>query len=194
MTSTADFPSVTIPEGAELHRIHRRSTHPAWFSSSGSERFDPPVSHRARYGSCYIAFDAMASYLEVFGRMDAVSSTDIHRRALSRLTTDRALTLADLTDRSVLGTFRITASVSTGSDYEPSQQLSAELFDAGFDGIRYRVRHDPALAHEAVAMFGEPGQHEERFDEIKTSDIPEHLIEGGCCGFGITIIPSVKLI
>src|SRR4051794_31484697 len=55
------------------------------------------------------------------------------------------LQLADLTDRTVLGDFGVTAAHSAGSDYAPSQERAANLFDAGFDRVRYRVRHDPAM-------------------------------------------------
>ena len=40
-----------------------------------------------------------------------------------------------------------------GSDYSQSQLLSSRLFDNCFDGIAYRVKRDPLMELEAVALF-----------------------------------------
>ena len=39
------------------------------------------------------------------------------------------------------------------TSYLESQRLSSRLFDSCFDGIAYRVRHDPMMELEAVALF-----------------------------------------
>jgi hypothetical protein len=187
------LPVVDIRIADVLHRVHRARNDVAWFGASGDERFDPPSSHRAAYGACYLGCSDMAAYVEVFGGLRAVSQSDIDRRRLSVLRPHRDLTVVDLTDRSVLGDFGITASVSTGDDYGPPQQLSAQVYDEGFDGVLYRVRHDPALRLDAVAMFGEPGVQRERFADIKTDAIPSWLIDEAWRTFGIEVIADVPL-
>ena len=72
----------------------------------------------------------------------------------------------------MLGDFGVTASHSTGTDYAPAQELAAELFDAGIGGVLYRVRHDPAMILEAVALFGDPGEGPDRFEPTKPRPIP----------------------
>lgn len=54
---------------------------------------------------------------------------------LSELSVAHTVDIADLTDRTVLGEFAITAAHSTGTDYQPAQEVASNLFDAGFDGV-----------------------------------------------------------
>lgn len=192
MTDWGAFPSRTLDTTTTLFRIHQRHLHPAWFSTDGSWRFDPPPSHRDRFGVCYIGLTSLAAYVEVFGRIRVVPQAEFDRRRLSQLTVSRVAYVADLTERAVLGTFGITAAHSMGTDYAPSQELSSFLFDAGFDGIAYRVRHDPAMTLEAVALFGEPGETPGWFSAPKTGAIPDELISVGR-QFRIEILPSVPL-
>lgn len=192
MTDWAAFPAFIVGPGTSLARIHRRDFHPAWFNQDGSWRFDPPPSHRSRFGSCYLGLESLASYVEVFGRFRSVSQAEIDRRALSEFAVERNLRFADLTDRTVLGDFGVTAAHSTGAEYAPAQELAATLYDAGFDGIRYRVRHDPAMRLEGVAIFGEPGVTTDRLPAPKTAPIPENLISAGYA-FRIQVVPSAPL-
>lgn len=187
------FPNVTVNADDELWRVHRLINHPAWFGTSGDFRFDPPPSHRDRYGVCYTGLEDRAAYVEVFGRTRHIPASDIANRRLSVMTPARDLTVADLTDRSILGDFGLTATVSTGADYDEPQELSAQLYDAGLDGILYRTSHDPAMRLEALAVFGEPGEQPERFDDIKTDVIPETLVDHMWATFGLEVIPDALL-
>lgn len=153
MTDWADFPARVMPAGTPLHRIHRRGCSPAHFNTARLCRFDAPPDASSSYGVCYLAPDPLAAYVEVFGRFRAMPADKIARRCLSTAHTSRELRIADLTQRSVLGRYGVTAAHSTGSDYRASQSLSARLHAAGFDGILYRIRHDPSMALEAVAVF-----------------------------------------
>ncbi len=117
-----------------------------------------------------------------------------HRDALSELAIQSPVDVADLTNRSALGRFNVTASHSTGNDYGPSQRLAGDLFDASLGGIRYRISHDPQMELEAIALFGEPGEHPERFNPPKTTTpIPGDLIEL-CREFGIDEFPNSLLL
>lgn len=100
--------------------------------------------------------------------------------------------VADLTDRAVLGEFGITAAHSMGIEYGPAQELACGLFEAGFDGVVYRVRHDPAMMLESVALFGEPGETAGRFNPPKTIRIPESLL-ADARQFCIEVLPAAPL-
>jgi hypothetical protein len=163
---------------------------PAFFNDDGLWRFDPPLTHRGRYGVCYLGTEPLASYVEVFGRTLTIPRTEIFRRLLSEMTIPTAVDLADLTNRKALG-FGVDAGHSTSLDYGHAQQLSGVLYEAGFQGIYYRVRHDPDVALEAVALFGSPGERPEHFDSPKTSAISDDLIDAADKTFGLTVLPGL---
>ena len=192
MTDWGAFPSRPIDTATPLFRIHQHQLHPAWFSTGGSWRFDPPPSHRDRFGVCYLGLDPLAAYVEVFGRIRVVPRVEFEHRRVSQLTVCRVADVADLTDRAVLGEFGITAAHSMGRDYRPAQDVAGHRFEAGFDGVAYRVRHDPAMKLEAVALFGEPGETPNRFNAPKTSPIPDDLIAAGR-QFRIEALPATPL-
>lgn len=129
------FPSRSINATTPLFRIHQNHLHPAWFNTDGSWRFDPPPSHRDRFGVCYLGLEPLSAYVEVFGRLRVVPQDEVDRRRLSELSVAHTVDIADLTDRTVLGEFGITAAHSTGTDYQPAQEVASNLFDAGFDGV-----------------------------------------------------------
>jgi hypothetical protein len=61
---------------------------------------------------------------------------------------------------------------------------------AGFAGIRYWVRHDPAQKLHGVALFGPAGATSGPQDARGISEaIPEELIEQGRARFGYRIVP-----
>ena len=195
MTDWAAFPARILRGGVQLHRIHRRGHVPAHFSDSGLHRFDSPLRAGSEYGVCYLGLDPLTAYVEVFGRYRAVQQVEILRRCLSTAHVTSDLRLADLTNRAVLGRYGVTAAHSTGSDYELSQDLGTRLHAAGFEGLCYRVRHDPAMTLEAVALFGPTGTARYDRPAISWSDpieIPGHLIELGG-EFGIRVLPPLRL-
>jgi hypothetical protein len=48
------------------------------------------------------------------------------------------------------------SAVGAGEDYGASQRFAAGALGAGFDGIRYLVRHDPSQKLYGIALFGAP--------------------------------------
>ena len=141
---------------------------PSVLQPSDAWRFGPPPTHRGKFGVCYLGLDeSIPAYVEKYGRFGVITTTQRVQDCLSELTLPSPVAIADPTHSSVLGNFGISALHSTGGDYGPSQKLAAELFDAGFGGIRYRISHDPRLELEAVALFGEPGEHPERLQSTQ---------------------------
>lgn len=177
----AAFPTFDVTPDIELTRVHSEARHPAFFNPSNAWRFGPPASRKDKFGVCYLGLvRPLSAYVEKYGRFGIITPSQRQTDALSTLHVSRALTVADLTNRKVVGGYGVTAAHSVGTDYHPSQRLASELFDAGFAGIRYRIRHDPEMRLEAIAMFGVPGEHPDRFDVPKTENpIPDWLINDG---------------
>ncbi len=118
-------------------------------------RFDLPEPH----GTCYLAADPVASLLEVLipeRTGGAVSSEFITELRIRELQIPEEVLAADVTSRRASG-FGITAEIGTLVPYQRPQSWAANLFRAGFRGILYWLRHDPARS-EALALFGPHGE------------------------------------
>lgn len=179
MTSLAGFPSRVLGREDTLFRIHGAVHNADYFSTSGEHRFDAPEGHSPRYGVCYVALEAIGAYVEVFGAVGIATRALLSGRNLSRATPTRELRVADLTDRSVLGNFGVTAAVSMSADYGEAQKLSARLNDEGFDGILYRARHDPEMRLESVALFDTSSAVTADIQWSPPTAIPEDVIDQG---------------
>ena len=194
MTNWADFPYRTLPADTTFSRIHLHCHSANHFGTSGDYRFDPPQNVSNKYGVCYLGREELAAYIEVFGQhYRGVPSDYILERRLSTARASRDLRVADLTERRVLGHYGVTAAHSTSSNYGPSQQLGASLQAAGFDGIYYRISHDPAMLLEAVAIFSPPHGNcpsSTALNWSKGSNIPQDLITQADQEFGIQVLPQ----
>ena len=194
MTDWSSFPTTRVTPETRLWRVHGVDNHPAFFNSSDAWRFGPPPTRTDKFGTCYLGHeDPKSAYVEKYGSSGKITEEQRTRDCLSELAVPEPVDLADTTNRSVLGQFGVDASLSTGSDYGPAQELAANLFEAGLGGIRYRIRHDPKMELEAVALFGEPGEQPSRFRQpILTVSIPDWLVEQGR-EFDINVAPSEPL-
>ena len=85
-----------------------------------------------------------------------LDEADVATRRLLSVELGRDLRLADLTSRRALG-FGVTASLGANERYDDSQAFAAQVPNAGFDGIRYLLRHDPAQRLYALALFAATG-------------------------------------
>jgi hypothetical protein len=148
------FPVWHVHAGTTFHRVTHGEHGPWWFSSDGSGRFDL-VSPR---GTCYLADDPVLAMLEVFGELvpRAVSKDWLASRRLWTLALPAQCDAADTTVRAARG-FGLTAELATVTPYERPQGWAASFAAAGFDGIRYRARHDPG-GGRALALFGAAGE------------------------------------
>ncbi len=146
------FPMRTVGPKLELHRVHRSANGFAWFANNSVFRFDPPVSHTSKFGTCYFSYSPIGAFMETMGRAPFVDrATEIDIRVMTTTRLAQARRVADLTSRRAVG-FGIDNSYSAGADYGPSQALAALLFDSGFAGIHYKIRHDPAGLINAVIV------------------------------------------
>ena len=182
------FPQRVLPIGTSLHRIHHVARSPEHYSRSGRQRFDAPAPSPAKYGVCYLGLEALTAYVEVVGRIGTVGAEHIASKRLSHATAERLLRMADLADPSVVGRYGVTLAHSTSDDYSQSQRLSMELHGAGFDGIIYRVRHDPQGQLEAAAVFDESAAGALRWRT--TRSLPPSLVVAGRA-YGIRVLPPL---
>ncbi len=155
MTSPLDgFPTRTVKAGQTLYRIHRAAVGAWWFSSDGTGRFDPV--HADAVGACYLAAEPLGAFVEVYRTRLAVDEDDVTARRLAAVEFSSDLRLADITSRRALR-FGVTAEVGASGEYDASQQLASHAAAAGFDGVRWWVRDDPAQRLVGIALFGPTG-------------------------------------
>lgn len=146
-------PLPTLPElrlTARLATVHRHDL-VAWRLSSHPEgRFnlEPPR------GTCCAAEKPLGALIEVFGRLAILDPGEVARYRLSWLEVE-SLRIAEITDRRVLGRAGLTAELQATTDYVLTRRWAKAIADAGFEGVRYRARHDPAATLNSIALFGD---------------------------------------
>lgn len=166
----ADFPTYGLAAGSVVVRIYRHvgGRSPLYYGgvSDHSGRFDPPPGV-TDFGTLYAADNEDGSFAETLGRErhgQPISQTEIIARSVAALRTRADIRLADFTDRSIVGRFKLTASASAGADRDTiaaCQRWAAALWSAGFSGVRYRARHDPSLRSMSYAVFSSPGEDDD---------------------------------
>lgn len=147
------FPRRTLRGDRTIYRVHRSVSGAWWFSSDGSGRFDPIGTGK---GACYLAERPLGAWIEVFRKQLLLTEAEITERSLFSVELGRSVRLADLTSRRALR-FGVTASLGANEDYDGSQAFAVQAMNAGFDGVRYLVRHDPAQRFYGLALFGNAG-------------------------------------
>jgi hypothetical protein len=182
------FPRRTLRGDRTIHRIHRSATGAWWFSSDGRGRFDPVGTGQ---GACYLAERPLGAWVEVFRKRLLLTEAEITGRALFSVELGRELRLADLTSRRALG-FGVTASLGANEEYDESHAFAVRAVKAGFDGIRYLVRHDPAQKLYGLALFAEAGAPDATDPSWPAGDddgLPDELIAEAGRRFGYRVLP-----
>jgi hypothetical protein len=183
------FPRRTLRADAVLYRVHRTRSGCWWFSDDGSGRFDPVGTGM---GACYFAAAPLGAFIEVFRKRMTIAEAEIAERSLSAVTLGRPVRLADITSRRALG-FGVSADLGSGPDYGPSHAFAARAVAAGFAGVRYLARHDPAQRSASVALFAAPGAPDPgdpAWPPARTAPIPPSLIDDTTRFFGYRVLPE----
>jgi len=173
----------------QVHRGHRRSNGPWWFSSSGGGRFDLAAPR----GTCYVAFDEATAIRETVGEALASLGVIAHDfaadRMLSTLRVPGTHELADACADAAAG-FGLTRELCSMTPYDVPWAWAA-AFDAGFDGIRYQTRFTPGPAANAAAVFGPAGEASWPVDPR-----PESFVAAANrCGIAVQPLPrSVRVV
>lgn len=131
-----------------------------------------------------MADDPLAALLEVARGLTILSEEFLASRRLSTVIPAADLRLADLT---AAGAYRfgITSELAATADYAAAHAWAAALHAAGFDGLRYHVRHDPRSRLTGIAWFGRAGRARRRPDSYSQT-IPAALLLDAA-PFGIRI-------
>lgn len=177
------FPSFRL-RGPRV-RIHRASVGPWWFNSDLTQRFDLP----APAGTCYLADDPNGAFIEVFRGFAGglIPEAEITARRIARVRPPRSIRLADLlNERAAM--FGVTAELGSTSDYERSQAWAGAFARAGFEGIRYHLRHDPTSRLVGIAVFGEAGERD--WPVLADDPVDDRTVREVARRFGIRVLPG----
>jgi RES domain len=188
--SLSGFPARTWKAGRPLWRIHRAVNDAWWFNADGTGRFDPV--HVAGLGACYLAQDRLGAFVEAFRTRLELDQDDIDERRIARVELSGDLRLADAVSRRALG-FGVTAEIGAGgeNEYDRSQELASGLAAAGYKGIRWWVRHDPAQRLVGIALFGSAGvvSSGSGLSPAESRGIDRSLLDEARRKFGYRVVP-----
>jgi hypothetical protein len=183
------FPRRTLRGDRVIHRIHRTANGPWWFSANGRGRFDPVGTP---LGVCYLAERPIGAWVEVFRKRMLLHEAEVLERSLFSAALGRDLRLADLTSRRALG-FGVTSSLGAGDRYDEAQAFASDAANAGFDGIRYLVRHDASQQLYGLALFGQagaPDPSDAAWPRNDDAPIPGELVGEAARSFGYRVLPG----
>jgi len=76
------------------------------------------------FGTCYLATQPLGWYVETFGRLGMIPRAALDARVLTTALTPVGVRLADMTNPTILGDYRLTAEIGTGGSYDRPRQRS----------------------------------------------------------------------
>lgn len=141
--------------GSEVHRIHSAERAAWYFNSKDTWRFNP--CSVPGLGACYLAERPVAGLLEIYKGVSVVDEQDIAGKAHFAATLQADVRLADCCVAAA-HEFGVNGEIHTSTDYELTQAWAAVLAQAGFAGVRYLCRSDPAMSLTGYAFFDTAGQ------------------------------------
>lgn len=106
-----------------MHRADHDAPH---YSRDGTGRFDPLLDLTSEFGTCYAALEPIGAFIETAGRrVPYLTDRLVTERVLTQLHLEHRGTVADVTSRTVLGRYGLTATVSAGGDYAQTRPWPA---------------------------------------------------------------------
>jgi hypothetical protein len=150
-----DFPYATLQAGTELHRIHSAALGAWYFNFEDTWRFNPCTV--PDLGACYLAERPVTGLLESYQGVTVVGEEDIATKAHFTVVLENDLRLADCCD-SAARAFGVSGEIHTTTDYAIAQAWAAAFAQAGFAGVRYFCRSDPAMGLIGYAIFDNAGE------------------------------------
>jgi hypothetical protein len=125
-------------------------------------------------------------FLEVFRSWTLIPEAELATRRLVRLDLP-PVRLADCSS-GLCREFGLTGEIHSTSDYARTQAWAAAFAAAGFDGIRYLLRHDPGQHLAGTALFGPAGVADWPFHPGEP--IGPGVIEEAERRFGVRVMPT----
>lgn len=108
-------------------------------------------------GSCYFAERPEGCFLEAFKSFTVViPREELESRLILSIQLPREVNVADCTSQQARA-WGITAEIHSTPRYEETQAWADAFAGAGFEGVRYLLRHDPAQRLAGVVLFGPAG-------------------------------------
>jgi len=170
-----DFPELVLRSGTEIHRIHSVDLGAWFFNTEDTWRFNP--CSIPGLGACYLAERPVAGLLESFKGVSVVDEQDIASKAHFTVTLQAAVRLADCCVPRA-GDFGVNGEIHTTTDYATTQAWAAALAQAGFGGVRYFCRSDPAMCLVSYAFFDTTGESAPgRWPDGRDTPISENTLE-----------------
>jgi RES domain len=139
------------------YRLHSSSRQALYFGCSGTNRFDAP---NKEYGILYVGVDEYGPFIESFGRTHGKRGVELSllkTKSLSRLESDRTLSLVDMTGKGLV-LLGADARLASG-DYRVAQRWAQALWQhpSEPDGLLYHSRHDDERV--CCAIFDRASKH-----------------------------------
>jgi hypothetical protein len=128
----------------------------------------------------------VGSFLEVFRSWILVPEAEIAARRIARLDFPTLL-LADGSS-GLCRKFGLTGEFHSTPGYARTQAWAAAFAAAGFDGIRYLLRHDPGQRSAGIAVFGPTGAADWAFHPGEP--ISPGVIKEAEGRFGVRVVPT----
>jgi hypothetical protein len=147
VSRAAGLPTVRVPAGSQLWRLHRKGQQALWFGpdpkSGPRNRFDAPGGE---YGICYFGDSPEVCVAETIVRQPTtrvVPRARLEERAVVRVPVVRELTLVRVHGPGLVR-LGIGAEVAHGDPYGVCQSLALSFWNhpEAPDGIEYRSRWD----------------------------------------------------
>ncbi|MGB2875433.1 MAG: RES family NAD+ phosphorylase [Gaiellaceae bacterium] len=170
--------------GDRFYRIYHRDRSPWWFSNAGTGRFDLRSEDG---GTCYLAVNPVGAFIEAFRTSVPIAEIAVDSRLVATLSVPRRSTVADCTVARARR-FGITGAIHSQPDYELTRAWAEAFAQAGFDGVRYFLSHDPAQRELGVALFGRAGEHD--LPVRATGQIDPVVLEEAQRRFGLIVAPT----
>jgi hypothetical protein len=177
----------------QLFRVHLAEREPAHFGNRSLYRFDPPKRRQRDFGTCYIAKSREGAFLDALGGIRPLPEHLVNERVISEIHLVDDFKVADLTNESLGGTSNVHGDLSNGENYLLSQEWAAALWDAGYRGVQYTVRHNEDFRGLSVALFAEPGVWPDMFKCEEPEPIDAGLLDA-VADYGVEVIPGTPIL
>ena len=116
-----------------------------------------------------------------------ISELAVEARVIASLSVPKRATLADCTVAKARR-FGITGAIHTQPEYVLTRAWAEAFAQAGFDGVRYRLSHDPAQRELGVALFGPAGEQD--LPVRASGPIEPAVLEQARSRFGLIVAPT----
>ena len=150
-----DFPARTIPADYPYARIDHDRYEPEWVCDKRDCRFDPPSG--AVFGTCYLSGHPLGVFVEKFGRFKIAPRSLVDQHSLASLRLTSPVRVADVTDRTILGRWHLTAGSGPVTTTTVRNAGRTDSTKPASPASGAPPRDDVRGGLHSLALFGKPG-------------------------------------